>query len=562
MSEKERLLSENIEDYEAARRAAEKNVKENLGEISKRFSYAESLKKPLNQKQILLMWDQEHAGRDIPGQMLAYLQRTWGKKFTIVCCVKNSGETPLEGVTNVKVATSRFWEAAACSKYIISSTELPVAFVKREGQVYFYICEEAYQKESLMDEAGVSTLSRELLKSDYLYAPSQEEARRVWLEKAPFGRLYDGTVLVCRQPKEEAGALAELILGKAKAGNHGIEQLSLRDSSKKKLLVLTSWKNARELKYEVKNFLSGIDTDACEVTVLSPWSGAPGVFEDYISLPGEFVKLMYRGRLTMSEEEHLEYRIMEKNPDAYVKCKEIREYMDALMKREWQRIWGNQAFDECIVLGSLGYQQYYMALSGAFGKKVLMDLGFLEGLKEKDPARWRRAVSAFDEIYAPAASAGLGSYGPENKGKVFRLPVCVYNRREEEPETTEYNGRTYLVCDRWQQEDGKTELRLLLLPGTGSCLVNADLVPDEERRAYLAACLSGEPEVYLLGPNAGSYQSFLPKARALEESLRRFLYLLPAAGTFFKNIKAYYGDKTLEYDITGEICKIYGVPEK
>lgn len=564
MSDREKLLKENVVEYEAARRAAEKNLKENQEDIAKRASYVESLNKAVDDHRILVVWDQGNAGTELPRYMLEYLRRTYGNKFSYTCCVKRYDKAPVEGIPIVKILSPEFWEAAACSKYIISSISLPVAYIKREEQVYFNTCEAAYKKENLMDEEGVSFLSREMLKADYIYAPSAEAARHTWLEMSCFGNIYDGSVLVCGDPEKEAGVLAEAVLGNTGAGEGAVKRISLRDKKRKKLLVLTSWKNTREKKYEVKNCLCGVNTEKYDVAVLSPWVSEPGILKDYVSLSKDFAKVMYRGRMTLGEEEYMDYRILEKNPDACVRCAGLWEYMNGIMKREWQRIWGNQSFDECLVLGSQGYLQYYMAAFGRFGKKVLMDLDFLAVLKEKEPSRWQTAISVFDEIYAPTVCVSLGSYGAENREKVFRLPVCVYDKGgvKEKTETVEFGGKKYLVCDQWKQEDGTTGLRLLISPAPGSCLVNADLIPDKDRKEMLSGCLSGEQEVYLLGPNARSYQSFLPGAFVLDECLRRYMYLLPGAEDFFKNIKTYYGDKALTYDVTGEICKIYGVSEQ
>ena len=46
--------------------------------------------------------------------------------------------------------------------------------------------------------------------------------------------------------------------------------------------------------------------------------------------------------------------------------------------------------------------------------KVLVDLDFLPYIHEKYPARWRKALTVFDRIYAPADCQQLGDYG---KGK-------------------------------------------------------------------------------------------------------------------------------------------------
>ena len=229
--------------------------------------------------------------------------------------------------------------------------------------------------------------------------------------------------------------------------------------------------------------------------------------------------------------------------------------MDLLMEREWHRIWGSQTFDTCLVLGSQGYQQYYMAMTCPAKEKILVDLDFLPVLKEKDSGKWIKGLSLFDQIFYPAVIPGTGGYGMENQGKVRPLPVMI-QQQQTNGELVELDGRKYLVCDSVKDKNNSMDVKLMLYPEDGSILVNADLAPDEVVKEKLNKV---KDRIYLLGPCAQSYRLFLKDAIVLDEYVRNILYLLPVAGFYWKQFKAYVPAADTKSDPLGEICRLFGV---
>ncbi|WP_373219894.1 CDP-glycerol glycerophosphotransferase family protein [Ruminococcus sp. 5_1_39BFAA] len=558
MSEIEKLLRENIEEYEAASRQAMKYVAENKKDLEPKYEYAGYLDKPVKENQIFFLWENKGAEWSLPKKILDYVQHTYGREYTCICMAKSGVKLP--GSMGVKQDTPQYWEALACSKYIISSMSLPLAFVKRKEQIYFNTMSGAYEAESLDTTEGISVLAREMLKTDFSYAVSPEEAEKLWTEKTGIGKVYDGVILVSKEPEEDAGEIGEIILGKKAEGITGkVERLTFREPGKKKLLVLTSWKAEREQKLVIRRFLREIDRSRYDVAVMSAWVNEPGAFRDFaVSVPGNMAKVMYRGRMVMNEEDYRNYRIIEKNPDVYVKYGEVRRYVNSLVEREWGRALGTGFWDVCLLLGSMGYLQYYMAAGLGAKTKVLVDLDFLAYIREKHPSKWRVGVTVFDRIYAPSGSVSLADYGMENRIRAMRLPVFVSEKPSDVPETVQFNGNPYLICDKWQNEDGKTGMKLVQLPSEGGFLVNGDMLPDEKRKEALKA-LGKEHSIYVLGMNAAGYTSFLPDAVVLDEFVRQGLYLLPSAWTFYGRLSGYLGDSRLDHDVLSDICKAYGV---
>lgn len=559
-NEIEKLLQENMEEYESASRQALKYLEENRAELEARYEYAEYLELPVKKDQIFFLWEDTGAGWEIPRKMLEYVQKTYGKKYTCICYFRGGVRLLPGGCVSVKPDTPAYWEALACSGYIISSARMPVSFVKRKEQIYFHTMSGACGQDSTDTVEWISDTAREMLKTDYVYAPSEKEARYAWLEKTRLGSVYDGCVLSGENTEEAAGEMAQRILGEEEKNPGGaVETFSMRNPEKKKILVLTSWKADREQKIVVRRLLKEIDPKRFDVAVLSAWANEPGLLKDFeTKIPEHMAKLMSHGRMTVSEQECRNYRILEKHPDICVKYGEVRRYVNGLMDREWGRTLGNNSWDVCLLLGSMGYLQYYMAARAQAKKKILVDLDFLPYIREKNPAAWRMGATVFDRIYAPVGCADLGDYGMENRLRIMRLPVTGAEKPVDEPETVLYQEKTYLICDKWKTAEGRTGIKLVLLPEKGSILVNADLLPDEGRKEAIRV-LGEKHGIYLIGANAKSYAAFLSEAVVLDEFVRQGLYLLPAAWNFFGMFEGYEGDDRLEADVMKEICRKYGV---
>ena len=554
MNEMERYLKENIVDYESVKRSALKYIKENETDLKKRYPYSKELEKDVQENRILFVWDSK-AGKagELPHKMFQYVERTYGKQYDCICCQKGSMKLS-SGRNSVKHDSPQFWEAVASAAYIVSSIPLPIAFVKRKEQKYFYVGAQFWEKDNRMDVEAVSVLAREILKADYILAQDEKTAVKGLKEDTRLAGIYEGKVLVCQDPEHAAGELTEILLGKD-MDSLNVSVLSLREKTRKKLLVLTSWKDSREHKFTTRLLLKKLQEKDMDTVVLSSWTADGEEFKDFVSEDNALAQVMYRGRMTMTEEDFLFYRCMEKNPDVYKSCAPVKEYMDHLMEREWHRIWGEQTFDVCLVLGSQGYQQYYMAMACPAKEKILVDLDFLPVLKEKDAGKWMKGLSMFVQIFYPATMPGTGCYGMENQGKIKPLPVMI-QEQQTEGELVELDGRKYLVCDSTKDKNNGMDVKLLLYPEAGSILVNADTAPDEAIKEKLGK-VSGK--ICLIGPCAQSYRLFLKDAVVLDEYVRNILYLLPVAGFYWKQFEAYVPAAGAKADPLGEICSLFGV---
>ncbi len=60
--------------------------------------------------------------------------------------------------------------------------------MKKETQVYFNPMLEIYDRKSVETAEFLSVTARELLKTDYIYAPSKSKAKEAWLEKCTLGK--------------------------------------------------------------------------------------------------------------------------------------------------------------------------------------------------------------------------------------------------------------------------------------------------------------------------------------------------------------------------------------
>ena len=86
-----------------------------------------------------------------------------------------------------------------------------------------------------------------------------------------------------------------------------------------------------------------------------------GDVKEFLAFEKELPKVMGAGRMTLSEEDFLNYRMIEKNPALYLENPEIRRYMRMLAQREWGRLFGSSSWDVVIMAGSTGYLPYYLA---------------------------------------------------------------------------------------------------------------------------------------------------------------------------------------------------------
>ena len=570
MSKIEKILKENMEEYESARRSALGFIHENKKDLAKNYEYASKLTLPLEEEQAFFFIDEKKPGSELLKDMLKYLGVTDELSGGIIACIKDGRHVRTHSdVTWVKEGSPEYDKALATSEFIFSNAFLPVCFVKREGQVYFNAMLEVYEMDDLNTVEFISTVTREFLKTDYIYAPSKGAARKAWLEKSAVGRVYGGKVLVS-DAKE--GELAEFLVNRVidSLERTGVESISLREGAgrkkeepqKKKVLFISSWKGNQKNRSLVRKFLEGMDPEAYDVAIYSGCLNAKEDCREFLALLESVTKIMGNGRMVLTEEEFFIYRMIEKNPVTYLENEEVRSFVDERMRREWGRLFGRGSWDVVVWAGCDGYLPYYLAAGGTekVPVKVLVDLDFLPYIREKHPTKWNRAVTVFHRIYAPADCLLLGNYGLENRLRVKRLPVLPADPPEGEVETVSYNGLTYLICDKWNVRGDRTAMKLVEKPVSGSFLVNGDEPPSKEREEMLKQ-LEKNHKLYILGAQSRAYGNFLKDGVILDEYVRKELYLLPTAWEFFGAFDGYVGTSDLEEDVTGKICKAFHVAE-
>ena len=552
MNEIEKILEANMDEYESARRRARKLVMGYRREISQTYEYADDLKLPVDPEQIFFLWEKGTKDGELVREMCEYVKRTYGKKYNCISCVK--GSLPLGSSGKVTEKSSGYWRGLAVSGFIISSVELPAAYVKRDGQIYLNTMSAVYENPKTKSRKFVSGTARELLKTDYICAPGLQKAKETWTGKCLAGNVYDGKVLVLEEKmKEKAAALAGFLL--EKNISDGMKCYSLRDGQKKKILVLGSGDAKDTVKLQVNRLLAQMDPENIDVAFFSEELESEGKCREFLAQMSHAAAIMGIGKMTVTEREYLNYLTVEKNPEAYLGNPAVRSYMDELARREWNRLFGTACWDAVVVAGSVKYLPYYLVAKARTKMKVLVDLDFLPYIHEKYTARWRRALTVFQRIYAPADCLQLGSYGQENRLRVMRLPVLLAAKPEaQDVEQVSYNVKEYLACHRQAQRGEHVSMKLVRLPEPGSILVNADLPPSPERKERLKK-LSEKHMVYLLGTESAAYTGFLPEAIVLDEYVRRELYLLPEAWKFFEAFESYEGNQAQEYDVTGKIYK-------
>lgn len=562
MNEIEKILMENMEDYESVKRQAQKFIHENRKELSKNYEYADVCGNPVKDPLFFFLVDEKRPGSELLLEMLDYAlkgQSPYDAGIFYACVKGGLHLMKKAGVTYVKEGSHEYLEALSEAKYIFSNVILPGSFVKKEEQTYFNPMLEVYDMKSVENGEFLSAIARELLKTDYICAPSKSKAKEAWLEKCSLGKVYAGKVLIEKKDKakEGRGSLLDYICQGTETQK--VEAFSLRDQEKKKVLILSSWKAEREARTVVQKMLDHMDQEKYDAVIYSGWLGGKGEVKEFLAFEKEIPKVMGAGRMTLNEEDFQNYRMIEKNPALYLENPKIRRYMRGLAKREWGRLFGSSQWDAVILAGSVGYLPYYLAAEAPTKLKVLVDLDFLPYIHEKYPARWRRALMAFDRIYAPADCMQMGNYGQENRLRVMRLPVFVSEKpKAGQVETVSYNGEEYLVCEKWKQQGERISMKLVQKPAPGSILVNGDLPPTDEQKKALEQ-LAGDHRLYVLGTQSSAYKSFLPEAVVLDEYVRKQLYLHPAAWEFFGAFDGYVGNQGLEYDATEKICKSFGV---
>ena len=88
------------------------------------------------------------------------------------------------GVDYVKEESREYLEALSQAGYIIGNYgSAKVLLLKKEAQVYFNPMLEIYDRKSVETAEFLSVTAREILKTDYIYAPSKSKAKEAMAGK-------------------------------------------------------------------------------------------------------------------------------------------------------------------------------------------------------------------------------------------------------------------------------------------------------------------------------------------------------------------------------------------
>ena len=291
MNEIEKILKDNMEDYESVKRQALKFIHENKKELSKNYAYAEVCGNPVDASCFFFLIDEKKPGSDLLLEMLDYALKNYvsSEKASVTACIKGGFHLVKKtGVDYVKEESREYLEALSQAGYIIGNMVLPGSFVKKEAQVYFNPMLEIYDRKSVETAEFLSVTARELLKTDYIYAPSKSKAKEAWLEKCTLGKVYDGKVIIEKKEglKEGRGSLLECI--RRQNAVPGMEFFSLRNQEeRKKVLILSSWKAEREAKLVVRKLADSMDREKYDTVIYSGWLGSKGDVKEFLAFEKE-----------------------------------------------------------------------------------------------------------------------------------------------------------------------------------------------------------------------------------------------------------------------------------
>ena len=90
MNEIEKILKDNMEDYESVKRQALKFIHENKKELSKNYAYAEVCGNPVDASHFFFLIDEKKPGSDLLLEMLDYALKNYvsSEKASVTACIK------------------------------------------------------------------------------------------------------------------------------------------------------------------------------------------------------------------------------------------------------------------------------------------------------------------------------------------------------------------------------------------------------------------------------------------------------------------------------------------
>ena len=114
MNEIEKILKDNMEDYESVKRQALKFIHENKKELSKNYAYAEVCGNPVDASHFFFLIDEKKPGSDLLLEMLDYALKKYvsSEKASVTACIKGGFHLVKKtGVDYVKEESREYLEA-------------------------------------------------------------------------------------------------------------------------------------------------------------------------------------------------------------------------------------------------------------------------------------------------------------------------------------------------------------------------------------------------------------------------------------------------------------------
>lgn len=530
------LLKTYIEKYAEEYDEIKKQFSEIEGDWKDTVTYARKFSKSVQENQILFWSKGARACEGTPRRIFDYLYQKYGEKYAYIWVTKTNKDCPKdlpEDVIFVKKKSTAYWEALACSKYLVGDGLLPASYVKKENQVY------------------VSAMSEERNLNNDRETEDFDKASLVWKEMLKADKQIG--------QEEEIETVAEKML----QGEYSEEnrRKSLKENVKK-VLLFTNWSGMREKRYSTAYAAELLEQRECDVTIMAR-RGNDYQNAEFAALPGTGKKILFSRRMVLSKEETFLLQIAEKHTSVFLKDEKLRSCVREMMRREWRRICGGGIFDCVIVAGRLSLPVYLLfeALEGT--QKILIEDNALPKIRRDNPEEWEKMLSIFDKIYLLGDAVKRLDYGEENQGKLSCLPVIKpewgRDRDIDVGRVMEMDGRMYFIADCIKKGQCTKDYYFVELPEKGSCLIRAEKPLTAEKKEKLKQ-LEAEKPVYLFGDCAAEYKGFLknPCVR-MDVFSHRYLFMLPEAHQFFERLQSYCGDAEEEFDVIREVCKCYGV---
>lgn len=360
-------------------------------------------------------------------------------------------------------------------------------------------------------------------------------------------------------PVNTAAQIVEQIFGNAASDTQRSLDIS---ENKKRVMILTEWGLPRRQRILLKRMLEDANREKYKIMIAAAASSGY-LDQEWEELPEDIIRLCYRGRKALEEQEYIFYRLIEKAPCLYSNYEDIRKYINQLIEREWERRWGNLSVDYIVLYGKKT-GQYFNVVGNNMAEKVLAIEDLMPEQKQENMEEWQKMMEGFDKIYILPVEfeKTRREYGVKNQKKIVRQKVLFPKTflNEDMMEHTVVEDKEYLIADQWHISDERMQLYMVQIPPKGACIVNTELLPDEKRTAFLQEFLRDKKEALLLGENFEAYKPYIPcNYQKLDGRICQELYMLPTAAGFYSHISSYVGDNRLEDDAMIEICEKFHI---